>query len=101
MHTYSYFISFAFWFLNLYPVCVYGNVSFLFYSYICFWLCWVFVAVQTFSLTLIRVRVKVREKLGLVGLVVMCKLLIVVVSFYCGAQALGHAGFSSCGMWAQ
>ena len=56
---------------------------------------------QTFSLTLIRVRVKVREKLGLVGLVVVCRLLIAVVSFYCGAQALGRAGFSSCGMWAQ
>ena len=72
---------------------------FLFYFIYVFICGCVFVAVQTFSLTLIRVRV--REKLGLVGLVVVCRLLIAVVSLYCGGQALGRAGFSSCGMWAQ
>ena len=33
-------------------------------------------------------------------LVSICRLLIVIV-LHCGAQALGHSGFSSCGMWAQ
>ena len=56
----------------------------------------IYIFMQTFSLTLIRVRVG--EKWGLV---VVCRLLIAVVSLYCGGQALGPAGFSSCGMWAQ
>ena len=62
---------------------------------------YLFVAVSLLLCRLSLIRVRVREKLGLVGLVVVCRLLIAVVSLYCGGQALGRAGFSSCGMWAQ
>ena len=50
--------------------------------YIYVWLCWIIIAASGFFL------------------VSICRLLIVIV-LYCGAQALGHSGFSSCGMWAQ
>ena len=55
-----------------------------------FCLCWVFVAMQTLSTC------------GKQGLLSSCDAQASYCSgFSCGAQALGHSGFSSCGTWAQ
>ena len=62
-----------------------------YYRYIYFWLHWVFVAACGLSLV---------ESSGGCSLVAVCRLLTVGASncsgFCCGAQALGHSGFSGC-----
>ena len=55
-----------------------------------FWLCWAFVAVQGLSLV---------AGSGGSSPYAVCRLLIMVAS-WCRAQALGRAGFSSCGVQA-
>ena len=61
------------------------------YLFIYLWLCWVFVAVLRPSLVV--------ESRG--HSLVVARGFLIAVAYCCGVQALGLAGFSSCGMWAQ
>ena len=62
--------------------------AFFFLTLCIYWLCWVFVAVQTFLW------------LGWVGATLSCGTQASPCGFSCGAQALRCAGFSSCNSWA-
>ena len=62
----------------------------IFYFILFFWLCWAFIAARGLSLVAVS---------G--GYSVAVHRLLIAVASYCGARALGCAGFSSCGTWAQ
>ena len=91
-------------FNNLFFVVSVFWFSFSFFFSLSFWLCWVFIAACGLSLFVVS---RGYSLLQCTGFSLQWPLLLRSTGARragfgsCGTRALGHVGFSSCGMWAQ